>query len=91
MVPFRIIVDFGDVSMPLAERQVLVPRTGTGAVEVFEFTRNEPPPAVVEPVTAQPAAELPTLPPLPPISVSVYQHGMFCEIVEIPQERSAVS
>ena len=95
MVPFRMIADFGDVSVPLAERQLLVPRTGTSSVQVFEFTRSEPPPAVAEQVSVQPAAEEPSLPPklppLPPISVSIYQHGMFCEIVEIPQERSAVS
>jgi hypothetical protein len=85
LVPFRMIVDFGDVSIPLAERQLLAPRTGTGRVEVFEFTRNEPPADITEQVAALSAAELP---PLPPISVSIYQHGMFCEIVEIPQERS---
>jgi hypothetical protein len=80
MAPFRIVVDFGDVRTPLAERQILAPRTGSAPMEVFEFTRSEPPPP-----DAEQTAEVLAQP--PPISVVVYQHGMFCEIVEIPQER----
>ena len=92
MVPFRFAVDFGSVRLPLAERHLSAPRSGAGPVEFFEFTPEEPTRDIAtQEVTIAPAAAARAPAALPPITVSVYQHGMFCEIVEIAQEITSAS
>jgi hypothetical protein len=85
-VPFRLYVDFGSVRIPIAERELAVPRTGESQAANFEFT---PPAPARSPDVQTPSETTETRSPTAatqPLSIAIYQHGTFCEICHVPQE-----
>jgi hypothetical protein len=90
IVPFRLHIDFGAVRIPIAERRISVPRSGASETAKFRFTPFPPSQPASQPagdLTLDESGRTSSSPGiLPPISVAVYQHGIFCEICLLQQE-----
>jgi hypothetical protein len=85
MVPFRLLVDFGFISLPPEERMIMAPSKGASGVETFFFKVPSQSPRVDEEAGAHSGGPTPSEARLrPEISITIYQQLRYFDTVVLP-------